>query len=142
MLWFLSPSPPPPSPVNKLDRRNTGRLRKRDKLLVGEVAISFDGEKAWSSLYHSILSGGIGSLNLTMQQIRPLHSNRAVAVRLHPVLSRSTSINFGDNRIISISNTNSQGCGSGMFIPYPNFSIPDPGLKRICIPDPHPHKRI
>jgi hypothetical protein len=57
MLWFLNPSP-----TNKLDRRNTGRLRKRDKLLVGEVAISFDVEKAWSSLYHSILSGGIGSL--------------------------------------------------------------------------------
>ncbi len=55
---------------------------------MGEVAISFDGEKAWSSLYHSILSGGNGSLNLNMQQIRPLHSNRVVAVRLHPVLSR------------------------------------------------------
>jgi hypothetical protein len=40
-------------------------------------AISFDSEKAWSSIYLSILSGGIGSLNLNMQQIRPLHSNRA-----------------------------------------------------------------
>jgi hypothetical protein len=28
--------PLPPSPVSKLDRRHTGRLRKRDNLLTGE----------------------------------------------------------------------------------------------------------
>ncbi len=30
----------------------------------------------------------------------------------------------------------SQCCRSGMFIPDPNFSIPDPGSKRFRIPDP------
>jgi hypothetical protein len=29
-----------------------------------------------------------------------------------------------------------QCCGSGMFIPDPNFSIPDPGSRRFRIPDP------
>jgi hypothetical protein len=29
-----------------------------------------------------------------------------------------------------------------MFIPDPNFSIPDPGLKRCRIPDPDPHQRV
>jgi hypothetical protein len=33
MIW---PLPPPPSPVTKLDRRHTGRLRKKDNLLTGE----------------------------------------------------------------------------------------------------------
>ncbi len=50
------------SPVSKLDRRHTGRLRKRDNLLTGEGgwggggAKSYDGEKAWSSINHSKLS--------------------------------------------------------------------------------------
>ncbi len=37
VVWFDSyPSPScPPPPVNKLNRRNTGRLRKRDNLLAG-----------------------------------------------------------------------------------------------------------
>jgi hypothetical protein len=30
------PSPHPPSPVSKLDRRHTGRLRKRENFLTGE----------------------------------------------------------------------------------------------------------
>jgi flagellar biosynthesis GTPase FlhF len=30
-----------------------------------------------------------------------------------------------------------QGCGSGMFIPDPNLSIPDPGSRVKKIPDPH-----
>jgi hypothetical protein len=34
MIWLLSR--PPPSPVSKLDRRHTGRLRKRDNLLLRE----------------------------------------------------------------------------------------------------------
>ncbi len=33
MIWLL---PHPLSPVSKLDRRRTGRLRKKDKLLAGE----------------------------------------------------------------------------------------------------------
>ncbi len=34
--WFGSvPTPSPPSPFRKLDRRHTGRLRKRDNLLKG-----------------------------------------------------------------------------------------------------------
>jgi hypothetical protein len=54
--------PFPPSPVSKLDRRHTGRLRKRDNLLtreikgVGRGADSCDRKKAWSSINHSILS--------------------------------------------------------------------------------------
>jgi hypothetical protein len=41
MIWLL-PHPLPHSPVNKLDRRHTGRQRKRDKnLLAGE------GMKQW-----------------------------------------------------------------------------------------------
>jgi len=34
MIWLLSLTSPPP--VNQLDRRHTGRLIKRDKLLKGE----------------------------------------------------------------------------------------------------------
>jgi hypothetical protein len=33
VIWPLLP---PPSPVSKLDRRHTGRLRKKDNLLTGE----------------------------------------------------------------------------------------------------------
>ncbi len=66
VVWFASsptPSSPPPSPVRKLDWRNTGRLRKRDNLLTGE------GKKGWGrrqiirpqesqalSINHSVLS--------------------------------------------------------------------------------------
>jgi hypothetical protein len=55
-------SSPTPSPVIKLDRQHTGRMRKRDNLLKkegvrgGEGAKSYDSEKAWSSINHSILS--------------------------------------------------------------------------------------
>jgi hypothetical protein len=57
-----SPTPCLNSPVRKLERRHTGRLRKRDNVLKGEGeegrggAKSYDGEKAWSSIIHSILS--------------------------------------------------------------------------------------
>jgi hypothetical protein len=44
-------APPPTSAVSKLDRRHIERLRKRDKLLTGEVGgNSSDGAKAWSSI--------------------------------------------------------------------------------------------
>ncbi len=33
---YYLPPPPHPPPVSKLDRRQTGRLRKRDNLLIGE----------------------------------------------------------------------------------------------------------
>ncbi len=51
------------SPGSKLDRRQTGKLRKRDKLLTGEGewgrrgAGPCDRKKAWSSINHSTLSG-------------------------------------------------------------------------------------
>ncbi len=51
----------PPHP-SKIDRRHTGRLRKRDNLLTGEGggggggAKSYDSMKAWSSINHSKLS--------------------------------------------------------------------------------------
>jgi hypothetical protein len=56
MIWLL-PIPFPP-PGIKLDRRHTGRRRKRVNLLTGEGggAPSCDGEKAWSSISHSIFS--------------------------------------------------------------------------------------
>jgi hypothetical protein len=56
IIW-LHPHPYPHSSVSKLDRRHLG-----DSLLTGEGkgkgggAKSYDGEKAWSSINHSILS--------------------------------------------------------------------------------------
>ncbi len=54
-IWLLPHLLPPSSPVSKLDRRHTGRLRKRDNFLTGEWgtgggAKSYEGEKAWSSI--------------------------------------------------------------------------------------------
>ncbi len=64
VIWFGSfAAPPPPITVSKLDRRHTGRLRKRDNLLTGEGvgggwgAESYNCQKTWSSVNHSILSG-------------------------------------------------------------------------------------
>jgi hypothetical protein len=73
--WFIedlpfssSYNPPPylcpnPSSFSKLNRRHTGRRRKRDKLLteeregrVGGGAKSYNGEEAWSYKNHSTLS--------------------------------------------------------------------------------------
>jgi hypothetical protein len=63
LSYYLAPPPAPnPFPVSKLDGRHTGRLRKRDNLLTGETgrdgggAKLYDGEKARSSLNHSIIS--------------------------------------------------------------------------------------
>jgi hypothetical protein len=64
MAYDLAPPPPPPPPftgVSKLDRRHTGRLRKRDNLRTGEgggdgrEAESYDPKKTWSSLNQVIL---------------------------------------------------------------------------------------
>ncbi len=50
-------------PLSKLDQWHTGRLRKRDSLQTGGGewggwgAKSYDGEKAWASVNHSIFSG-------------------------------------------------------------------------------------
>jgi hypothetical protein len=60
MIWLL---PHPLFPVSNLDRRHTGRRRKRDNFLTGRGegrggvgAKPYEGEKAWSSKNHSILS--------------------------------------------------------------------------------------
>ncbi len=53
-------TPPPPLPGSKLDRRHTGRLRKRDNLLTGEGGDGgrrgADCKNAWSTMNQSILS--------------------------------------------------------------------------------------
>ncbi len=59
MIWFLAH--PDPSHVSKRDLRHTGRLRKRDMLTgegagVGGGAESYDRNKAWTSINHSIFS--------------------------------------------------------------------------------------
>jgi hypothetical protein len=59
VVWFVSL--PPPFSRQKVGpwTLDIGRLRKRDNLLTGEGegAKSCDGEKAWSSINHSIISG-------------------------------------------------------------------------------------
>jgi hypothetical protein len=50
MIWLLA-QPPPPSPVSKLDRQHTGRLRKRE-----EGRPWARSKKAWSSINHLMLS--------------------------------------------------------------------------------------
>ncbi len=54
----------PPSPVSKLDRQHTGRLRKRDNSYAtgegekgGGGAKSCDRKEVWSSINNPILSG-------------------------------------------------------------------------------------
>ncbi len=63
MIQLLA-HPPTPSPVSKLDRRHTGRLRNRDNMLTsdggegggGQWAESYEHKKTFSSMNHSILS--------------------------------------------------------------------------------------
>jgi hypothetical protein len=62
MIWLLAHSFPP-SLVSYLDQRHTGRMRKRDNLLLGEGeegggqgAVSYGRKKALFSLNHLILS--------------------------------------------------------------------------------------
>ncbi len=62
--YDLAPTPPPPhSPFSKLGQRHTGRLRKRNNLLIreggrewGRCQTIYYGEKAWSSIKHSTVS--------------------------------------------------------------------------------------
>jgi hypothetical protein len=58
MIWLIPHSLP--FSQSKLDRRHTGRLRKRDNKLTGDGGgggdKSYVAEKAWSSINHSILS--------------------------------------------------------------------------------------
>ncbi len=57
ILWFGSSSHPPHPPFSKIDRRHTGRLKKRDNFLTGEGegveggAKSYDGKKPGPLLY-------------------------------------------------------------------------------------------
>jgi hypothetical protein len=44
IIRLLAHSSPPPSPVSKLDRRHTGRLRKRDNLLTREEGMGVGEE--------------------------------------------------------------------------------------------------
>jgi hypothetical protein len=50
------PSSPPASNDSKLDRRHTGRLRKRDNLLTGEVGRGGAGAKSYDG-NQSVLGG-------------------------------------------------------------------------------------
>jgi hypothetical protein len=70
----LCPLPFPTSPNTNIDRRQTERLRKRDKLPTGRGggggrgAESYDRKKAWSSINHAILSG----VGLTVNMLKLL----------------------------------------------------------------------
>ncbi len=69
VVWFGSY---PIQPTLPGQQRHTGRLRKRDNLLTGEGrgggggAKSHDGENAWSSINHSILSGRGGLVGILL----------------------------------------------------------------------------
>ncbi len=62
VVWFGSSPPPPPSPVSNLSLLHCLPVCRRSTLPTGEGggggggAKSYDGETAWSSIYHSILS--------------------------------------------------------------------------------------
>jgi hypothetical protein len=67
IIWLLSHPLPHSAFDSRLDRRQIARLKKRDNLLTRGGrrrprggAKSYDGEKAWSSINHSILSGCYG----------------------------------------------------------------------------------
>ncbi len=80
--WSYDGSSPTPSPASKLDRRHTGRQRKRDILSRGWVGEkpTYDPKKAWSTINHSILSG-------TNKELGPVSVNGgqllAICVCLH-----------------------------------------------------------
>jgi hypothetical protein len=70
MIWLLArPTPPPPTPVSQFTRRNTGRLRKRDNLLI-EAGEEWVGEEPnQESLVHK-------SFSLSERVIIPIQSLR------------------------------------------------------------------
>ncbi len=80
---------PPPPPVSNLDRRNTGRLRKRGNLLTGEGvgggrgAKSYDSKKSWSSINRSILSGVGASLKHGMKFVTGKYVNDQLNFLMH-----------------------------------------------------------
>jgi hypothetical protein len=60
MTWLLA-HPLSPSPFSKIHSQHTGRPRKRDNLLKGEVGeepnhAPAKNQKSWSSTKHSMLS--------------------------------------------------------------------------------------
>ncbi len=77
ILWFgSSTTPPPPSPVSKLDRRHTGRPRKRDNLLTGEGWMEQNQTTVCSSIKHSILSVKNPGRQLTFKTSYRIKENR------------------------------------------------------------------
>ncbi len=76
----LAPPQPPSSlpSVRKLDQRHSGRLRKRDNLLMGYGGGSeggdkqYDGEIAWSSINHAILSADTAPTSSSVRKVREL----------------------------------------------------------------------
>ncbi len=83
MIWLLPHPPPSPSPVSKIDHRQTGRLRRRDNLLTWEGgggewgAKSNDGEETWFSINHLKLSGPTQCLS------ELIHSTWGYTTRTH-----------------------------------------------------------
>jgi hypothetical protein len=63
-------------------------------------------------------------------------SNETMATWLadHSMQVPNTTVHL----LTSVQYPTNQCCGSGMFIPNHNFSIPDPGSKRFRIPNPDP----
>ena len=79
MIWLLV-HPLPLSPVSKLDRRHTGRLRKRDNFLKGQGTRGWARrriirrKKSWSSINYTIL---------TVSPIKIIVKNNWKKFRLH-----------------------------------------------------------
>ncbi len=101
MSWFLPFPLPPPLPSVSSTGRHTGRLRRRDNLLTvggggdGGRAKSYDGEKAWSSKKHSILSGGsdVAWIWHLFLNIKNIHSQpRAVGIVCNSVMVSAGNI--------------------------------------------------
>jgi hypothetical protein len=90
---FAPPPPPPPSPASKLSLSQSSWVHKnctccRSSLLTGDGARgwdrakAYDGENAWFSINHSILSALTNRLNLIHNSARS-HPN---STRSHPLL--------------------------------------------------------
>ncbi len=117
--WFgSSPTPSHPTPISKLDRRHTWRLRKGNNLLTADReeggwrgAESYDPrKKTWSLINHSILCGRIpcyrcsGATSMDTPRlhglrIEPETSLLIAAGRLALPFSYSTPCSLVNNRI-------------------------------------------